>query len=157
MSKLPTKTTTKNPKLATSGVSLTPDNSSINSMLALLSPLIEFHKETEDASDGDLRIFWDVRLVRGKNTPYMSTSGSSSLPGILSTAAARNKAPLVIHQEIDDKIAGPLHNKMQQELSDKNLTKAFNNDRLALENSPQPGTHLTTADISMTIALEDDE
>jgi hypothetical protein len=112
-----------------------PDLSGLNNVMALLAPLLEFHKEVTDSDDGDLRLFWDVRLVRGKNTPYMSTSGSSSLPGILSSPTALARAPITISQEIDEKIAMPLNNKMQQMISEKNIAKVINRPNLTLENN----------------------
>jgi hypothetical protein len=87
----------------------------------MLAPLMQFHKAVDEANDGDLRLFWDVRLVRGKDTTFMSTSGSSSLPGVLSSTLSVNTAPITVHQEIEDKIAKPLHLKLQQMLSDSNI------------------------------------
>lgn len=69
--------------------------------------LTEFHAALEDAKQDDLRIYWDVRLVRGKDTPFASVTGTSTLPGAL-TAKMKSNSPTMIQQEVMDKIALPL-------------------------------------------------
>lgn len=77
-----------------------------------LQPMLEFHKEVEGAEEDDLRIFWDVRIVRGKSTPFDSIKGSSTLAGILRQGAA-NDAAKAIQIEVEEKIAKPLAGKLQ--------------------------------------------
>lgn len=74
---------------------------------AALAPVEEFHKAVEDANQNDVRIFWDVHIVRGSNTPLKRVRGSSSLPDLLSKKMVAN-APSIIQQEIVEKIAMPL-------------------------------------------------
>lgn len=76
-------------------------------VLSLLKPLIDFHKGVEDAADHDFRIYWDVRLVRGKDTPFAHVHGSSTLPALLAPKL-QPYAPGVIESEIKDKICAPL-------------------------------------------------
>ena len=120
----------------------------------MLAPLVEFHKTSEEASDGDLRLYWDVRIVRGKDTPFMSTSGSSSLPGILATNAALNTAGIVIHQEIEDKVAKPLHGKIQQMIGDLNLAPHMERLTLTVE---QDNHNAAPTDPMQTAHQENDE
>jgi hypothetical protein len=98
------------PKL--SKKSSTPDASALSDLLRMLQPLVEFHKEVEDAGGDDLRIFWDVRVIRGASDICMTSSGSSSLPGALSVKLRPNAAT-AIQQEVVEKIAIPLVGKMQ--------------------------------------------
>ena len=95
-----------------SKASSTNNDAAIGDLLRALLPLVEFHKEVEDASVNDLRIFWDVRVIRGASETFMTSSGSSSLPDALSTKL-RPGAAGMIQQEVHDKIAVPLVGKMQ--------------------------------------------
>ena len=72
-----------------------------------LQPLFDFHREIESAKDDDLRMFWDVRIVQGKNTPFASIQGSSSMPKALSQKMAPS-APSNIEKEVIQKIIEPL-------------------------------------------------
>lgn len=76
-------------------------------MLEREKPLIEFHQAVNTNKDGDLRLFWDVRLVRGVNTPFTQTTGTSALPGILSKKLLP-QATVQIEHEVVEKIGGPL-------------------------------------------------
>jgi hypothetical protein len=79
----------------------------IHVALEVFKPLIEFHKVVEDATDDDMRIYWDVRLVRGKDTPYLHVHGSSTLSSMLAPKL-RPHAVGVIQSEVADKISAPL-------------------------------------------------
>ena len=52
-------------------------------------------------------MFWDVRILRGKNTPFASIQGSSSMPRALSQKMAAS-APSNIEKEVTQKIIVPL-------------------------------------------------
>jgi len=67
----------------------------------------------------DIRVFWDVRIVRGRDEHFAATTGSSSLPGALSSKLKAN-APAMIQQEIVDKVAAPLVAAMQNEAERQN-------------------------------------
>ncbi|MEX2580598.1 MAG: hypothetical protein WD342_16190 [Verrucomicrobiales bacterium] len=72
-----------------------------------IQPLIDFHKAMESAKEDDIRMFWDVKIVRGEDTPFASVQGSSSMPDAL----ARKMAPLTpgnIQKEVSQKIVEPL-------------------------------------------------
>lgn len=84
----------------------------LQQLLAMITPLLEFHKVAESAEDADIRLFWDVRLLKGKAEPLVSVKGSSSLPGAL-RGAQQAKAPTLVYQEIVEKIATPLLARMQ--------------------------------------------
>lgn len=90
--------------------------------LNLLKPLTDFHRAVEDATQNDLRMLWDVRIVRGENSPYCHVHGSSSLPALL----AENmlvEAPERIESEATTKIVHPLVSFMQLEVSKKFLAE----------------------------------
>jgi hypothetical protein len=75
--------------------------------LALLEPLLEFHKAVEEAAEDDVRIFWDIRIVRGQDQPFAGVAGSSTLPRFLAPKMIA-LAPGAIQQEISEKITIPL-------------------------------------------------
>jgi hypothetical protein len=85
-------------------------------VLNLLKPLTDFHKAVEDANQNDLRLFWDVRIVRGENTPYCHVHGSSSLPALLAYNMM-SQAPQAIEHEATAKIVVPLVSFMQLDVS----------------------------------------
>jgi hypothetical protein len=76
-------------------------------VLSLIKPLTDFHKAVDDATDDDFRIYWDVRLVRGKDTPYVHVRGSSTLSSMFAPKL-RPHAVGVIQSEVRDKISAPL-------------------------------------------------
>jgi hypothetical protein len=78
---------------------------------------VDFHKSAEKSNDNDLRIYWDVRVLRGSDAPFMHTSGSSSLPGILGEKMRPN-ATSMIQKEVSDKIASPLVGDLQKMIED---------------------------------------
>lgn len=84
-------------------------------MLAMqeaLKPLVEFHQAQDAATSDDLRLYWDVRLVRGPSEVFLSASGQSTLNGALS-GSARNTLATQLQDEIMDKIARPLVSRAQ--------------------------------------------
>lgn len=90
-----------------------------------LQTLTDFHRALEGSKNDDLRICWDVRIVRGADTPFHSVSGVSSLPGILS-AKMKSLAPHLIEQEVHDKIAQPLTAVFMTEAETQNgITQAL--------------------------------
>ena len=84
----------------------------LKSLMAAMAPVVDFHKTVENASDDDLRVFWDVRLVQGKDTPFTTMSGHSSFPGILS-GSSLGQLPAAMSREIVEKIAVPLAARLQ--------------------------------------------
>ena len=91
----------------------------IQQVMSLLKPLTDFHKAVEDATDNDFRMYWDVRLVRGKDTPYLHLHGSSTLSSLF----APKMQPLavgVIQSEVADKISAPLVAAFMTELEKEN-------------------------------------
>ena len=62
-----------------------------------------------------MRLFWDVRMVRGRDIPFCHVHGSSSLPAMLAYNM-RSMAPSVIQDEVNEKILKPLVSNMQREL-----------------------------------------
>jgi hypothetical protein len=80
-----------------------------------IAPLIEFHKEVENATADDLRLFWDVRVSRGRKEPFAHLTGNTPLPGILSSKL-RALGPSMIETEITNKILTPLGAMVQTEV-----------------------------------------
>lgn len=85
-------------------------------VLNLLKPLTDFHRAVEDATQNDLRMFWDVRIVRGENTPYCHVHGSSSMPALLADNML-SQASQVLENEATAKIVVPLVSFMQIEVT----------------------------------------
>lgn len=90
----------------------------IHVALEVLKPLIDFHKAVEDATDDDFRIYWDVRLVRGKDTPFIRVHGSSTLSALLAPKL-QPYAPGVIESEVREKICSPLMAALMTELENR--------------------------------------
>ncbi len=101
----------------------TPDASLLQGILAALAPVVEFHKAVDSASDNDLRLFWDIRLVQGKDTPFTTMSGHASFPGILS-GSALGQMPALLSREIVEKIAVPLNARLQDISNERALRPA---------------------------------
>ena len=91
------------------------DASELNDrMLEREKPLIDFHEAIEGTTENDMRIWWDVRVIRGRNTPFTQSTGTSYLPGLLSDKL-RQHAIATIQQEINDKIAAPIGSAFMEE------------------------------------------
>ena len=85
--------------------------------MAMLEPLTTFHQPVEGAADGDVRVHWDLRIVRGKGEFFVHETGTSTLPGLLDQRALKD-ATSRIQQEVMDKMAAPLIGKMQAEVEE---------------------------------------
>lgn len=79
----------------------------LQQVLAVLTPLIEFHKAADDLTMDDVRINWNVMAIRGKDTAFAHLKGSSTLHNILAPNMLMN-APERIQLEITDKIVLPM-------------------------------------------------
>lgn len=75
--------------------------------LDILKPTTDFHKAVEDANPDDLRFMWDIKLVRGKDTPFRHIHGTTSLPAMLAHNMIID-APSKIEEEVRAKILLPL-------------------------------------------------
>lgn len=84
----------------------------LTKLMEMIRPLVEFHAASEDADPSDIRIYWDVRIVKGKDIALAKSNGSASLPAALE----EKEAPLiseVIEREVAAKIGRPLAARMQ--------------------------------------------
>ena len=88
--------------------------------IALLAPLLEFHKPVEGATENDFRVYWDVRVVRGQDSPFAHVTGSSTLPGVLAPKM-KALAPGTIQGEVMEKISRPLMAMFQDEMERQSL------------------------------------
>lgn len=104
----------------------------LQELSASIAPLIEFHNEVENATADDLRLFWDVRVARGRKEPFAHLTGNTPLPGILSSKL-RALGPSMIETEITNKILTPLGAKVQTEVEQVTF------ERLAAEGK-KPGS-----------------
>lgn len=104
------------PTSATSSTSEAPQDAAtvdaLQQLFGALAPLLDFHKQVADAQIDDLRMYWDVRVIRGSAEPFITVTGSSSLTGALGPKQI-SLASAVLQQEVMDKIATPLVAKMQ--------------------------------------------
>lgn len=133
---------------------LTPEAGVLEGLMQMLQPLVEFHKAVSDADDNDLRMFWDVRVVRGSGEIFITSSGSSSFPDALGPKQIAGAA-LMIQQEVHDKIAAPLVGKMQAIVEAGALSKHVKTRKVRLlDNSAPP--QLGGSDV-MDLADEIDE
>lgn len=86
----------------------------------LLRPMLDFHRPVEGAEEEDVRIFWDVRCVKGEAEALAHLTGSSTMSGLLSKKMLPEASTLII-REIDVKIAQPLASKFQAMTEDDSL------------------------------------
>ena len=89
--------------------------SQLNQVLSLLKPLTDFHQAVADAADHDMRMFWDVRLVRGKDTAFLRVHGTSTLSAMLAPKMLP-LAPTHIESEVKEKIMAPLVSALMTEV-----------------------------------------
>jgi len=118
----------------------------VQQVMDLLGPMLDFHQSLEAAAEDDLRIHWDVRIVRGKDTPFTHVTGSSSLPKMLAYNMIAN-APTRIQQEVVEKILEPLLALMQTKAEQhtfEGLERRNKADGIEEETSP-PRCHLSLA------------
>jgi hypothetical protein len=115
---------------AKKGSTATDDNQAqqFSQIMELMKPVIEFLQPLEDASEDDLRLFWDIRLVRGKVARFHHLQGSSSLPAMLADNMVAS-ASTTIQQEIHDKIMTPLVAVMQTAAEDLAFEDLANQER----------------------------
>jgi hypothetical protein len=100
----------------------------------LFAPLLEFHRKAPGKSLDDVRLHWDVRMVRGESEFFARSSGVADLPGLLGEKMKAN-SPAVIQQEVLDKIATPLMAACQKE------GEFQNRDRLLLLANNDASSH----------------
>jgi len=105
---------------------------------AAAAPVEAFHKAAAAASVDDVRIYWDVRIVRGKDRHFASSEGVSTLPGALSSKMKAN-GPAMIQQEVVDKIALPLMAAFQAEGERQNAGRMGRLADSSLHSNPDRG------------------
>lgn len=123
----------------------------LQGLLAALAPIVEFHKTVDSASDNDLRMFWEVRLVQGKDTPFTSISGHSSFPGIL-VGSALGRMPEALSREVVEKIAVPLAARLQDMSNDSAMKAVLQSTQgeVVTQKPVKPTTHVDS-NVEMTI------
>lgn len=127
----------KTSSTASQNTAVTPDTlSRVEKALDMMTPLLDFHQSAEDASVDDIRVYWDVRAIRGADTYFAGSSGVSTLPGALGTKLNVN-APGMIQQEVVDKIGQPLVAAFQAEVERQNQERL---EALADNSNMQPPT-----------------
>jgi len=129
------------------------DIKTIKAIADLMAPTIKFHEASRGASQDDIRIYWDVRIVRGESEHFTQTTGSSSFPGALSQNMKAN-APAMIQQEVVDKIASPLVAKMQEECQRQNAARMLARQE---SNSSQVTSGAVSGSDAMAIAENADD
>lgn len=87
----------------------------LQQVIGLLEPLIEFHKADKEMTMDDVRMYWDIRAIRGADKPICHLQGSSTFNKMLAPNMVA-LAPFRFRQEIDDKILMPLTAVIQNEL-----------------------------------------
>lgn len=122
----PTPTTPSDPPSQTSSTPPPASELLLQQLLSALGPTLEFHKAVEEASENDLRLFWDIRLVQGKDTPFTALSGSSTFPGVL-VGTALAALPNMIYREIVEKVAMPLNARIHDMTSANALAAVARN------------------------------
>jgi len=118
----------------------------IQQVMNIIKPLTDFHQAVEDACENDMRLYWDVRLVRGKDTPFKHIHGTSSLPSMFASKRLPH-APSLIQSEVEEKIMMPLTEALMVEvekitfasLAERKTTNGFvSGEGLSLEPEEEP-------------------
>lgn len=99
--------TTAPPKTNDTNMDLLMSPEMLQELHTILTPLLNFHKAAEELTMDDVRIHWEVRAIRGKDTAFAHLKGSGTLHKILAPNMLMN-APERIEQEITDKIVLPM-------------------------------------------------
>ena len=86
----------------------------LQDVLKQLTPLTDFHEAVKDASQDDLRMSWDVRIMRGEDTAFCHVKGTTSLPALLASNMVA-KAPARMQVEFTEKVLEPIVARMQSE------------------------------------------
>jgi len=73
----------------------------------LFGGLLKFHEAVAEADDQDLRMYWDIRLIRGADTPFASVCGSSTLQHVLQPPMIASLSA-ILQVELQEKIGKPL-------------------------------------------------
>jgi hypothetical protein len=73
----------------------------------MLQPLIDFQDSSVSSRENDLTLYWDIKVVQGKDTLFASTKGSSAMPLALAPKMVM-LVPSNIQSEISQKITTPL-------------------------------------------------
>ena len=79
----------------------------LQQVASLFEPLIEFHQPDEGMTMDDVKVYWDVRAIRGKDTAFAHIKGTSTLNMMLAPCMMI-EAPCRAEQEITDKITKPM-------------------------------------------------
>lgn len=94
----------------------------MRALMDIMKPLLEFHGAKDEEAADDLRLFWDVRIVRGNGERWTNVSGSSTLPGALSQSRLQLLST-TLQDEIENKITAPLATVAQDYASAANLKR----------------------------------
>jgi hypothetical protein len=106
--------TTKGSDKNNTDIDLAKSTELFNQALTALGPLLKFHEAADELTMDDVRMYWDVRVIRGSDTALAHLKGSSTLhkliaPEMLLTTTER------IELELRDKIVIPMVGIFQTE------------------------------------------
>jgi hypothetical protein len=110
-------TTTKKTKPQPAKDTMLPDHIS-----EILRPLATFYKNAQTNPD-DVHVHWEAHVVRGDGETFLTMQGSSSMPSLLSRSL-RAKAADMIKAELYEKIAVPVHARVQEYVNELELEVA---------------------------------
>jgi len=103
----------------------TPDE--LQRAIDMFRPLAAFHQGIDDADDGDVRLFWDVTVIRGKDTTIAHLTGSSTFHRMFAYNMSA-LAPGRLQEELHSKLVMPLTSAVQ-ELVEKQTFEAIARDK----------------------------
>lgn len=55
----------------------------LQQVMGLLEPLLDFQKSVEGATGDDIRMHWDVRIIRGADTAFAHVAGTCTMATML--------------------------------------------------------------------------
>ena len=83
--------------------------------IGFLKPLSDFHKVDEAMTQNDVRMYWDIRVVRGQDQHFAHLQGTSTFNNLFAYNM-RMGATSMIEHEINEKVTMPLVAKLQEEI-----------------------------------------
>jgi len=110
-------TTTKKTKPQPAKEAMLPDHIS-----EILRPLATFYKNAQ-TNPHDVHVHWEAHVVRGDGETFLTMQGSSSMPSLLSRSL-RALAADMIKAELYEKIAVPVHARVQEYVNELELEVA---------------------------------
>lgn len=120
----------------------------VEEMRKLMEPVAAFQRDSEHASEEDVRFMWEVKIIKGKSTLFGHITGTSTMSGLLSEHKLHMATELVSNEMIA-KIADPVTSKFQQLINQIALAVVDDESLIDLPTRVSRNLPLTEVDLAM--------